>query len=95
MRPAGLAAFAARTPERTGVYSFERAAAAVLDEAQEKALRANRKAAAYYDGKPSWYRRTVLHWVTSAKRPETRQKRLEQLIADCAAGRDIGPLRRR
>jgi hypothetical protein len=31
----------------------------------------------------------VLHWVTSAKRPETRTRRLAQLIEDCAAGRRI------
>ena len=87
-------AFAARTPERTGVYSFERNEAARLTDAQEKALRANRKAAAFFDAQPPWYRRTATHWVVSAKRPETRERRLRQLIADSAAGRRIGPLTR-
>jgi uncharacterized protein YdeI (YjbR/CyaY-like superfamily) len=94
MRPAGARAFAARTAERTGVYSFERNAAAKLSSDQEALLRKNRKAAAYFDAKPPWYRRAAIHWVISAKREETRDRRLAQLIADSAAGRSIAPLRR-
>ncbi len=94
MRPAGVRAFAARTPERTGIYAFERNEAAKLTKSQEKALRANRKAAAFFDAQPPWYRRTATHWVISAKREETRERRLQQLIADSAAARRIGPLKR-
>ncbi|HMI84552.1 MAG TPA: YdeI/OmpD-associated family protein [Polyangiaceae bacterium] len=94
MREAGQRAFAARTEARTGVYSFERNEAAKLTPEQEKILRANRKAAAYFDAQPPWYRRTATHWVISAKREETRARRLAQLIADSAAGRPIGPLTR-
>jgi uncharacterized protein YdeI (YjbR/CyaY-like superfamily) len=94
MAPAGLRAFAARTPERTGVYSFERNVAARLTAAQEKALRANRKAAAFFDGQAPWYQRAAIHWIVSAKRDETKERRLAQLIADSAAGREIPPLRR-
>jgi uncharacterized protein YdeI (YjbR/CyaY-like superfamily) len=94
MMPAGLRAFAARTPERTGVYSFERNAAAKLAPHEEKKLRANTKAAAFFDAQPPWYRRAAVHWVISAKRDETRERRLTQLIADSAAGRTIGPLTR-
>ena len=94
MRPAGLRAFAARTPERTGIYSFERAEAARLAPAQEKQLRANPEAAAFFDAQPPGYRKTATHWVISAKREETRQRRLERLIADSAAGRRIGLLTR-
>jgi uncharacterized protein YdeI (YjbR/CyaY-like superfamily) len=94
MRDAGRRAFAARTDARTGVYSFERREPAKLTGAQEKALRANRKAAAFFDAQPPWYRRTATHWVISAKREETRARRLAQLIADSAAGRTIGLLTR-
>ena len=94
MREAGLRAFAARTAAKTGVYSFERNEAAKLTASQEKTLRANRKAAAFFDAQPPWYRRTAVHWVISAKREETRERRLAQLIADSAAGRTIGPLTR-
>ena len=94
MRPAGLRAFALRTAERTGVYSFERNRTAQLEPAQERALYANRKAAAFFDAQAPWYRRTAIHWVISAKREETRERRLKQLITDSAAGRTIGPLTR-
>jgi uncharacterized protein YdeI (YjbR/CyaY-like superfamily) len=94
MREAGLRAFAVRTAERTGVYSFERYEAAKLSPSQEKTLRANRQAAAFFDAQPPWYRRTSIHWVISAKRDETRERRLALLIADSAAGRTIGPLTR-
>jgi uncharacterized protein YdeI (YjbR/CyaY-like superfamily) len=95
MTPAGRRAFAARTPERTGVYSFELEAAAVLGPDEEQRLRANAKAAAFFDAQPPGYRRTSIHWVISAKRDETRRRRLDQLIADSAKGRVIAPLARR
>jgi uncharacterized protein YdeI (YjbR/CyaY-like superfamily) len=94
MTPAGLRAFAARTPERTGVYSFERARAAVLAPREEALLRASPGAAAFFDARPPWYRRTAIHWVVSAKREDTRRRRLDRLIDDSAAGRTIPPLTR-
>ena len=94
MRPAGQRAFEHRTAERTGVYSFERAQAAKLTSAQERELRANGKAAAFFDAQPPGYRRIALHWVTSAKREDTRARRLAQLIAVCAAGRRLPQLER-
>jgi uncharacterized protein YdeI (YjbR/CyaY-like superfamily) len=94
MRPVGERAFAARTLERTGVYSFERLEAAKLTKAQEAMLRANRKAAAFFDAQPPGYRKVATHWVVSAKKEETRERRLKRLIADSAAGRRIGVLER-
>ncbi len=93
MRPAGLAAFEQRTDAKTGVYSFERENAALPPEFEEQ-LRANAAAAEYFDARPPWYRRTATHWVISAKREETRLRRLAQLIEDSAAGLDVKPLRR-
>ncbi|HEV7844634.1 MAG TPA: YdeI/OmpD-associated family protein [Thermoleophilaceae bacterium] len=93
MRPAGLAAFERRTDERTGVYSFERENVELPAEYEER-LRANAAAARYFDKRPPWYRRTATHWVVSAKREETRLRRLAQLIEDSAAGLDVKPLRR-
>jgi len=93
MHASGLAAFSHRTPERTGLYSFERREAAKLTPAHEKKLRANAKAGQWFDAQPPWYRRAALHWVTSAKREETREKRLAIFIADCAAGQRIKPMR--
>ena len=95
MRPAGLRAFERRTEDNTGIYSFERKEAAKLPAEFERRLRANRRAAAFFDAQAPWYRRTATHWVISAKREETRERRLAQLIEDSAAGRTIGPLTRR
>jgi uncharacterized protein YdeI (YjbR/CyaY-like superfamily) len=92
MRPAGLAAFERRSNGRTGVYSFENQTE--LAPEYEARLRANRAAANYFDSRPPWYRRTAIHLVMSAKREETRERRLGQLIEDSAAGRDIKQLRR-
>jgi uncharacterized protein YdeI (YjbR/CyaY-like superfamily) len=89
MREAGLRAYAARTPERTGVYSFERHEAAKLSPAHEKLLCANKKAHAFFEAQPPGYRKVATHWITSAKRDETRDRRLAQLIEHSAAGRRI------
>ena len=94
MMPAGLRAFAARAPDRTGVYSFERNTAATLAPQEEKKLRANAAAFAFFEAQPTWYRRAAIHWVISAKRDETRERRLGHLIADSAGGRTIPPLTR-
>ena len=85
MTEAGRAAFALRRPDRTGVYSFEKEPA-VLDESP---LQADPVAWAFWQSQPPSYRKVVAHWVTSAKRPETRAKRMAELVADCAAGRKI------
>ena len=92
MMPAGLAAFEKRTPEKTGVYSFERTSE--LTPAQAKKLRGSAKAKTFFDAQPPWYRRAAVHWVTSAKKEETKERRLAQLIEDSASGRTIPPLTR-
>jgi uncharacterized protein YdeI (YjbR/CyaY-like superfamily) len=92
--PAGREAFARRDPRRSGVYSFERAAAS-LGPAFERRFRANADAWAYFQSQPPWYRRTSTYWVTSAKKEETRLRRLETLIARSAEGLPIKELDRR
>ena len=80
MRPAGLAAFDARQAARTGIYSHERALAA-FEPAQEKAFRAKKRAWAFFEAQAPSYRRTAIHWVTSAKAAATRASRLATLVA--------------
>jgi uncharacterized protein YdeI (YjbR/CyaY-like superfamily) len=87
MQP-GLAAFAARTEARTGVYSFERETE--LAPAYATLFRANNAAWDYYQAQAPWYRRTSTHWVMSAKKSETRERRLAQLI-DCSSRREPIP----
>jgi uncharacterized protein YdeI (YjbR/CyaY-like superfamily) len=95
MRPAGLAAFEARTEERSGVYSFEQKDQVAFDEAQARRFQADAKAWEFFQAQPPWYRRTATWWVISAKKEETRAKRLATLIEDSAAGRPIRGLDRR
>jgi uncharacterized protein YdeI (YjbR/CyaY-like superfamily) len=92
MRPAGLEAFEARTEE--GTYSYEQRDAAAFDPERERRLRADAAAAAFFDAQPPYYRRAVTHWVMSAKREETRDRRLALLIECSAAGRTVPPLTR-
>jgi uncharacterized protein YdeI (YjbR/CyaY-like superfamily) len=94
MRAAGLAAFEARTPEKTAVYSYEREAAAFATD-EEARFRADAVAWADWQRRSPSYRRAVTYWVASAKRPETRARRLDQLIAASVAGRVVGPMRPR
>lgn len=93
MHPAGMKAFESRTPDKTGVYSFERAAAKLTPEFT-KLLKANAAANQYFSNEAPWYRRTATHWVMNAKREETRAKRMGILIDCSAQGVRIGPLRR-
>jgi uncharacterized protein YdeI (YjbR/CyaY-like superfamily) len=91
MRPAGLTAFAKRDPERSSVYSFERSDAA-LDPAQERRFRSNGRAWAFWCAQPKGYRKTATWWVISAKREETRSRRLATLIDLSAKGERIPAL---
>ena len=93
MQPAALAAFAARKAERTAIYSYERHQATFEPDA-ERRFRENAAAWEFFSAQPPWYRRAATHWIVSAKRPETRERRLATLIADSAAGRRLGQLAR-
>jgi uncharacterized protein YdeI (YjbR/CyaY-like superfamily) len=88
MAPAGLAAFEARDASAEARYSYENRPAD-LPEPMLARLRANSAALEYWGRQTASYRRTAAFWVTSAKQQATRERRLEQLIADSAAGRPI------
>jgi uncharacterized protein YdeI (YjbR/CyaY-like superfamily) len=93
MHPAGVAAFARRLAEKSEVYSYEQRKTAKFDAADERRFRANAKAWKYFEAKAPGYRRTATWWVISAKKEETRKKRLATLMECCAQGREIGPMR--
>jgi uncharacterized protein YdeI (YjbR/CyaY-like superfamily) len=94
MTPAGLAAFERRSGDRSGIYSYEQRHHAELEPEQEQRFRADAAAWAWFERQAPSYRRQALYWVVSAKRPETRERRLNVLIEDSGAGWKIGPLRR-
>jgi uncharacterized protein YdeI (YjbR/CyaY-like superfamily) len=86
MHPAGQKVFDERDQEKSKRYSYE-VATCKLEGNYGKQFRANKKAWEFYQAQAPWYRRTSCWWVMSAKREETRQRRLQTLIADSAAGR--------
>jgi uncharacterized protein YdeI (YjbR/CyaY-like superfamily) len=88
MQPAGMKAYEARTAERSVVYAYEREHAE-FDAAAQKRFKADRAAWKFFEAQPPSYRRVATWWVISAKKEETRAKRLERLIADSAAGRRL------
>jgi uncharacterized protein YdeI (YjbR/CyaY-like superfamily) len=92
MRPAGIAAFERRSDDKTAIYAYEQRKAATLDPEHERRFRADAQAWAWFQAQPPSYRRTATYWVVSAKKPETRQRRLERLIEDSAAERPIPSL---
>jgi uncharacterized protein YdeI (YjbR/CyaY-like superfamily) len=94
MTPAGLAAFQARTDDRSALYSYEQRRAAKLEPEQEARFRANPTAWTWFERQAPSYRRAAIHWVTSAKRAQTRERRLAALIADSAEGTTVRPLTR-
>jgi len=93
MRPAGLAAFQNRREDLQRRYSFEQGKVA-FEPWMEAEFRKRKKAWAFFESQPPSYRKTATWWVISAKREETRRKRLQTLIDDSAASRRIKPLTR-
>jgi uncharacterized protein YdeI (YjbR/CyaY-like superfamily) len=89
MRPAGLVAFGKRSERNSAVYSFENRESAKLSEAEEKQFRRDPMAWEFFRTQPSGYRRLAAWWVISARKAETRQRRLQRLIAQSQSKRRI------
>lgn len=86
MQPAGLAVYQARDLSKQRVYAFERERPAELSLAEQRQFRAAPAAWAYFETCPPGYRNQMLHRICSAKRAETRARRLAQLIEVCGRG---------
>ena len=80
MHAAGLKAFAARSEKKSGIYSYEQRKSAKFTPGQEKVFRANKFAWEFFRSQAPWYQRVTTYWVISAKKEETRLKRLSLLI---------------
>ncbi len=92
MTPAGEAAFAARRDDRSAVYSYEQWHEAAFDADQEAAFRADTSAWEWFAAQSPSYRTMATFWVVSAKRPETRARRLATLIECSANEQRVPPL---
>jgi uncharacterized protein YdeI (YjbR/CyaY-like superfamily) len=93
MQPAGLRAFEGRDEERTRQYSFEQDKAN-FTRAQEREFRANKEAWVFFESQPPSYRKPATWWVISAKKEDTKARRLATLIDDSAHGLRIKHLTR-
>ena len=88
VRPSGLKAYRERDLSRAGLYAFEQESVA-FDQDQAATFAANEAAWSFFQTQPPGYRRLATWWVISARRPETRTRRLAQLIDDSANGRRL------
>ena len=89
MQPAGLQAYEQRRENKSGIYSYEQRDQIELTEAETKLFKADPKAWDFFESQPASYRKAVLWWVVSAKKEETRAKRVATLIEDSVNGRKI------
>src|SRR5207247_2379440 len=55
-----------------------------------KAIKANVKAWQFFQQLAPTYRRDFVMWIHTAKRPETRERRIRESIALLAAGKKLG-----
>ena len=91
--PPGLAVYEGRDREKQKLYSFENRDQGLAPDYEQR-FRAEKAAWGWFASMPRSYRHPAIWWVMSAKREETRERRLAILIADSAAGRKIKPLKR-
>ena len=92
MQPAGIAAYAKRSENKSAIYAYEKAPVE-LEKAFENRFKANTKAWSFFKSLPPSYQRTAIHWVMNAKQVATRLKRMQDLISDSEEGLKIKPLR--
>lgn len=88
---AGKAAYRKRSRKRSERYSYEQRDVQLAPE-YEKKIKANRKAWSYWQKLAPSYKKQSIWWVMSAKKEETRLRRLGILIESSATGEKIPPL---
>ena len=88
MQPAGLKAYQARKENKSGVYSYEQRSVD-LPGPYDGLLKKNKAAWSFFQAQPASYRKAVCWWVVSARKEETRRKRLDKLTAHSARGERV------
>ena len=92
MTPAGMAAYERRRADRSGIYAYEQPHADFPPEFAAR-LAEHKAAAAFWEHTTASYRKLAVNWVMTAKQQATRERRMDQLVDDCASGRLIPPQR--
>jgi uncharacterized protein YdeI (YjbR/CyaY-like superfamily) len=80
MREAGLKAYSHRRENKSRIYSYEQRKTAALDRSDELRFRKSKAAWKFFHAQPPGYRHQLIWRIVSAKRPETRARRLTALI---------------
>ncbi len=88
MYPPGTKAFQNRKENKSSIYSYEKSSV-ILPKKFEKILKSNKKAWQFFTNMAPSYSRAAIHWIVSAKREETKMKRLQELITDSENERKI------
>jgi uncharacterized protein YdeI (YjbR/CyaY-like superfamily) len=90
-RQQGLRAFEQRIERKSKLYSYEQHRATQLTESELRRFRRNKAAWAWFERLAQSRRRAMIHWIASAKRPDTRARRLNKLIESSASGVGLMP----
>lgn len=93
MHPAGIKAYEARKPEKSGIYSFEDPNNKGLSEERIKIVKKNKKAWEWFSKQAPSFQKTAGHWVETAKQEVTKEKRLQVLIECAERGEPPPPYR--
>jgi len=88
MKPSGMKEFENRKKYNTVKYSYEEKIEKLSPE-YEKKFKLNKLAWEYFKNQAGYYKRTASFWVMSAKKEETRQRRLKIVIEDSSKKRKI------
>lgn len=81
MTAEGLKAFSFRTEKKSNIYAYE-TKAQELDFQYEEQFKKNTIAWSFFIKQAPSYKKTIIHWLMSAKQEQTRQQRLEKLIKE-------------
>jgi uncharacterized protein YdeI (YjbR/CyaY-like superfamily) len=90
MTKAGLAAFNQKVPYDEELQKRLAAKEPLLTSETENGLKSSPKAWEYFNQLTPGYRKQYVGWLQSAKRPETRKKRLAEAIALLEANKKLG-----
>ncbi|MDR3610561.1 MAG: YdeI/OmpD-associated family protein [Ignavibacteriaceae bacterium] len=88
MHSSGLQVFNQRDKKKIKLYSYERKIVK-LDKQYEEIFKTHENAWEYFLSQPPSYQKVASQWIMSAKKEETRQRRLNILIKDSANGRRL------
>lgn len=87
--PAGEQAFAHRKENKSVVYAYEQVFTAELSSQELRAFKREKAAWTFFEATPPSYKKVMLHWVSTAKKSETRASRMAALVNACAASKRL------